>query len=73
MISRSSPSATDIVIAKNLRWLAEEPFDDGVTSPLADGASDVSIASVWEVAMKTSIGKFTPRNDRLDAHVVAAP
>lgn len=54
-----------------LRWLAQDPLAERVTSLLADGSTDahVSIASAWEVAIKTSIGKLRPPEDFADAAV----
>ncbi len=54
-----------------LRWLAQDSLAEPVMSLLADGSTDahVSIASAWEVAIKTSIGKLRPPEDFADAAV----
>jgi PIN domain nuclease of toxin-antitoxin system len=51
-----------------LRWLAMEPLAKPVTTLIADGSTEahVSIASAWEVAIKTSIGKLRPPEDFAD-------
>jgi len=52
-----------------LRWLAMEPLAESVSTLIADGSTEahVSIASAWEVAIKTSIGKLRPPEDFADA------
>ncbi len=52
-----------------LRWLVQEPLAEAVTSVMAEGSTEahVSIASVWEVAIKTSIGKLRPPKESADA------
>jgi PIN domain nuclease of toxin-antitoxin system len=52
-----------------LRWLTQDSLAEPVTSRLADGSNEayVSIASAWEIAIKTSIGKLRPPEDFADA------
>jgi PIN domain nuclease of toxin-antitoxin system len=57
-----------------LWWLADEPsLSQGARAALADPANEalVSSASLWEIAIKRSLGKLTAPDD-LPEHILAA-